>query len=297
MKTLLLTIVSVLSFTAFSQQKIVYLSYEAIENFNGDIFNQVLNHENTSSLITLLKKEFKRNELHAFDGEESISFESNYAVDASYIKNSDEYFHFVGLQGFFDVIDTSYQEIQANGCRTDYHTLINLEGEDSIVYDVTTGEYNTVIISETFCDYYYSFDGLSGIILMDGFDDDNPEEMAKFGIEPNSFYTQNRIGFVKGMDVDFDWNPSNGFEEFKSFVTFSTTIGELEQLTGINLEKTYKKLRKYALKTGTESEEAAAVAGLSVFDISEINELANMFHYNNMFTQKDLHFGITLFNY
>jgi hypothetical protein len=293
MKTILLTIVSVLSFTAFSQQKIVYLSYEAIENFNGDIFNQVLNQENTSSLITILKKEFTRNKLNAFDGEQSLLF---YESDAlSEIDSTDDAFSFVGLQEYFDEIDTSYQNIQSGPCSTEYITLLNSEGEDSIVYDYTTDEYNTVIISETICDYYYSFDELSGVILIDGFDDDNPQEIAKFGIEPKSYYTQNRIGFVKAMGLDTDWNTSNGFEDSKYFVTFSTTIGELEQLTGINLEKTYKKLKKYALKTDAKGEDIANEVG--IFDISEINELANMFNYQSIFNQKDPHFGLTLFNY
>lgn len=293
MKTILLAFVFVLSFTTFSQQKIVYLSYEAIENFNGEIFNQVLNYENTSSLITILKKEFTRNKLNAFDGEQSLLFDE-YAP-SSQINSKDESFHFVGLQGFFDVIDTSYQGIESSGCRTDFYTLLNSDGEDSLILD-ESNRYTTVIINEVICNYYYSFD-ISGVVLIDGVDGNNPEELAKFGIEENSYYTQNRIGFVKEMPVDTDWNPSNGFEDEKSFVTFSTTIGELEQLTGINLEKTYNKLKKYALKTDAKGEDFGDEAGLSVFDVSEINELANVFCYNTVFAEKDLHFGITLFNY
>jgi hypothetical protein len=288
MKTILLTIVSVLSFTAFSQQKIVYMSEKAVNEYSDDIFNQVLNQKNTSSLITILKKEFMRNDLNAFDGENSIQFESINDFYNSRTKNSDEFFHFVGLRNV-ETIDTTEQFIQASNCYIEYYSIKNSLGEDSISYDANTGEEIIVSGIETICDYFYSFDDLSGVILIDGIDGENPEEIAKFGTEQESFYTQNRIGFVKVMDLDTDWNSSNGFEESKRFVTFSTTIGELEQLTGINLEKTYKKLRKYALKAGVESE-------LSVFDISEINELANMFNYQSIFNEKDLHFGITLFN-
>jgi hypothetical protein len=297
MKTLLLTFVSVLSFTAFSQQKIVYLPYEAVGYADKNLTNIILNLENSSSVIANLKKEIKRREIGA-DVEEMdywIGF-SNYFEDLNNFSGSESEIYVTGVPDILiNTVDTSYNQVYSFGCETRFYVIQNSEGEDSINIDNSGNEY-LVGVNERVCDYYYSLDDISGIVLLDGFISESADESRKNGIDKDSYYTNSRIGFVKELNVDSDYFNSNGFDETKNCITFSTTLGNIEKITGVNLEKAYNKMKKYALKK--DSKGSTEESGIAVFDITEVNEIANFFHYDALYTEiKDPHMGISIFKY
>jgi hypothetical protein len=302
MKTILLTIVSVLSFTAFSQQKIVYLSTKDVKNIDNEIANSIFNLKSEFSVINMLKKELKRYELYAFENGEPTEFFCFENFDsANDFKISEginkDIFGFVGVPStLLPLIDTTENQINSSNCETEYIQLKNVEGEDSLIIDFNSGETLYQYAENRFCEFYFSLDDICGIVLMDGFNNENLEYLEEYGIQVGNFYTNARIGFVKTLNYIIDW-PEQDFVSRKC-ITFSSTIGELEKITGVNLKKEYNKLSKKALKLNDkESKSKSAKSGISVFDISEVNELANFFCHETLFTVKDPHLGITLFNY
>jgi hypothetical protein len=302
MKFLITITLSLFSISAWSQNEIVYISSGPLEKFDAQIENYFFDEKNSESIINLLKKEIKRQQLGAFDKEDykMISFGDDFSDFNEFNQNeSEDQIMVMGVhQELVNSVDTSDNQLNGYFCENEFNTIINSEGEDSIMYNYESDSYYTVGNEIRNCSYYYSLDDITGIVFIEGFDDLELQELESINISEKSYYTNIRIGFVKKLHHGF--NPEFGeYNETKECITFSTTIEALEAITGkSDIYKNYKKIRKFALKEiGKLDDSQKGYKGLNVFDLDEINEISNFFISDTSGTVKDPHFGITLFKY
>jgi hypothetical protein len=294
MKFLITITLSLFSISAWSQNEIVYVPKK--KNYDLEVLNYFLGSKNSEGLIQILKKEVKRQELGAFDSKLDIRFE--FASDFSAVskKRKDNSIMVMGVpENLALIIDTSDGQITGYSCENELSTVKNVLGEDSVVFNVDTKEYQTITNEIRNCSYYYSIDGIDGIVLIEGFEVKTTEDENKLGIKLDSYYTKPRIGFVKTVNF---YNPVYGEYESIQCITFSSTVDALAEITGkSDVNKMYKKLRKHALKDKENTNGKAGSDRISIFNYDEINEISNFFISDTSGTVKDPHFGITLFKY